>query len=388
MPWRNMSTQQQKYDFIKIYQKQTYTFKTICNSFGISRKTGYKWLSRFYASGLAGLDDMSKAPKHVHNKTPPEIEQVIVSLKKAHPGWGARKLRAIMTRSEVYQKLPTDSGFHQILVRNRLTRPRKRQRKVAAYTQPFTGCNAPNDVWCADFKGQFRTANGKYCYPLTVTDAFSRFILCCKALDGTRLVHTMHAFESLFLLNGLPKAIRTDNGVPFASHGVGGLTKLSAWWVRQGIIHERIKPGNPQENGRHERMHKTLKAEATIPAKANLSSQQAEFDRFVHEFNHVRPHEALGMLSPASVYKPSEKVYLDCGRMSYAKDMMTRNIRTNGCLKWKCREVFISELLTGDTVGLVPSPDSKIPEFDVYYAWIKIGRLEGEPLRFIGVRNV
>lgn len=385
MPWKKMSEQDQKLQFIKHCLKETEPLSMICKCFEISRKTGYKWLSRFKSSGLEGLFDMSKAPKHVHNKTPFQTEQEILRLKSLHPRWGAKKLRALALKSEGQMNVPSESGFYQILRRHNMTRPRKRKARVTLYAEPFSHCNAPNDVWCADFKGQFKTGDGKYCYPLTVTDAYSRYIICCKILDGTKLDQTMQVFKSIFGMLGLPLAIRTDNGIPFASRGAGSLTKLSAWWVRNGIVHERIRPGKPQENGRHERMHKTLKAEATVPAKADMASQQAEFDTFVQEFNHERPHEALGMLTPAEVYHPSGRMYLDVSVVSYPNGCLTRNVRANGCVNWRGKEIFISEMLAGERLGLVPVCCDKPELFDVYYSTLKIGRLEGSCYRFVKI---
>jgi transposase InsO family protein len=385
MPWKDMSVLQQRIEFLKAVNEQRNSFKANCKSFGISRKTGYKWLSRFKSNGLAGLSDLPKAPRHVHNKASPHIEGEIIAIKCKHPSWGARKLRMLLSKSGKCSQIPSESGIYQILARHNLTSPRKRKRRVTPYRQPFMDCNAPNDVWYADFKGQFKTGDGKYCYPLTVTDAFSRYIICCAALESTRQETARQVFESLFSLFGLPCAIRTDNGAPFASHGAGGLTVLSAWWVRNGIVHERIRPGKPQENGRHERMHKTLKAEATVPAKESLKDQQAEFDRFVHEFNHERPHEAIGMLTPADVYSKSGRVYKNICKASYAMVTTTRNIRTNGCVKWRGKEIFISEMLAGERLGLVPVCCDKPELFDVYYSTLKIGRLEGSCYRFVKI---
>jgi len=275
----------------------------VCREFGISRKTGYKIFSRYKESGFEAFSDRSRRPVRYANQLPPQIESLIVTLKQDKPHWGARKIRELLVRRLAGEvRVPAKSTIHAVLHRHGLVKGIRRPRHRALGT-PLSAGLAPNDLWCADFKGEFKLGNGKYCYPLTVTDHASRYLLLCEALDSTREDTAMTAFEQLFLERGLPAAIRSDNGVPFASpNALFNLSKLSVWWLRLGIAIERIKPGHPQQNGRHERMHLTLKKEATRPPGMNSLQQQAKFDTFMREFNTERPHEALAMRMPAEAY--------------------------------------------------------------------------------------
>ena len=282
----------------------------LCREFDISRKTGYKIFSRYQDCGLEGLTDRSRRPYRQANRLPFQIETRIVQLKKEHPSWGAPKIREKLRRLNLGVHTPAISTVHAVLDRHGLV---SRGRRRARYKATGTGLSTPtqpNDLWCADYKGEFMLADRRYCYPLTVTDFASRYLLCCDALETTRESYAFSVFERTFKDFGLPRAIRTDNGVPFASTtAFFGLSKLSVWWLRLGIQIERIKPGHPQQNGRHERMHLTLKKEATRPAAKNFLQQQAKFDRFLECFNHERPHQALGMRCPAELYQPSARPY-------------------------------------------------------------------------------
>lgn len=305
----------------------------LCREFGISRKTGYKILERYDECGYDGLTDRSRRPIRYGNQLPEQLEAAIVAAKKEKPSWGARKIRERLIRKLPHEvRVPAISTIYAILDRHGLVVKNKGKRNRAQRTALSDG-KEPNALWCTDFKSEFQLSNKQYCYPLTVTDYASRYLLLCKALDSTREASTMVAFERLFRERGLPAAIRSDNGLPFASpNGLFNLSKLSAWWLRLGIQIERIKPGHPQQNGRHERMHLTLKNEATRPAGANLLQQQGRFDLFVEEFNNERPHAALEMKFSAEVYKASTRVYEGLPEPNYPFHDMTVNVTSCGRL--------------------------------------------------------
>jgi len=325
----------------------------LCREFGISRKTGYKIYDRYKEAGLEAFTDRSRRPFRYGNQLPFQVETAIVALKKEKPHWGARKLRELLLRkfpSEV--KVPAVSTIHAVLDRHELVQPRKGRRYRAQGT-PLSFAKEPNDLWCVDFKGEFKLGDGRYCYPLTVTDQASRYLLLCEALESVKEVSAFTAFESLFKERGLPTAIRSDNGVPFASpHSLFGLSKLSVWWLRLGIDIERIKPGKPQQNGRHERMHLTLKKEATRPAKPNFLQQQARFDEFVAEFNDERPHEALGMKMPAEIYTPSPRTYSGLSELSYPFHDRSVVVTTCGRICLHNKKINVSHVFTGQTLGI------------------------------------
>jgi transposase InsO family protein len=324
-----------------------------CRRFGISRKTGYKIFNRYKEHGLAALSDRSRRPVRYANQLPAQVESLIVTLKREKPHWGARKLRELLVRrlnGDV--RVPAKSTIHAVLDRHGLVKRARRRRNRAEGT-PLSEGAAPNDLWCADFKGEFKLGNGRYCYPLTVTDQASRYLLMCEALESTREDLAFTAFERLFAERGLPGAIRSDNGVPFASpNGLYSLSKLSVWWLRLGIAIERIKPGHPQQNGRHERMHLTLKKEATRPAGMNSLQQQAKFDAFLEEFNTERPHEALDMACPAERYALSSRPYDGLPDVQYP--FHDRDILVTACgrICMHRKKINISTVLAGQRLGI------------------------------------
>jgi transposase InsO family protein len=325
----------------------------VCRSFGISRKTGYKIFNRYKEQGLEALSDRCRRPVRYANQLPPQIEGLIVTLKREKPHWGARKIRELLLRRlDQDFRVPAKSTVHAILHRHGLVKDTSRPRHRAQGT-PLSAGAAPNDLWCADFKGEFKLGSGQYCYPLTVTDHASRFLLLCEALDSTREAPAITAFEQLFRERGLPAAIRSDNGVPFASpNALFNLSKLSVWWLRLGIDIERIKPGHPQQNGRHERMHLTLKKEATRPPGMNSLQQQARFDDFVAEFNHERPHEALDMKCPADHYTPSARSYDGLPELSYP--LHDREVLVTACgrICLHRKRINVSGVLAGQKLGI------------------------------------
>ena len=325
----------------------------VCREFGISRKTGYKIFERYKEHGLEALSDRSRRPVRYANQLPSQIESLIVTAKRDKPHWGARKLRELLVRRlDGDIRIPAKSTVHAVLHRHGLVKVPGRPRHRATGTPLSIGA-AANDLWCADFKGEFRLGNGQYCYPLTVTDHASRFLLLCEALESTREDLAVTAFEQLFQERGLPQAIRSDNGVPFASpNGLFNLSKLAVWWLRLGIAIERIKPGQPQQNGRHERMHLTLKKEATRPPAMNSLQQQARFDAFRDEFNTERPHEALAMKCPAEVYSASPRAYDGLPELTYPLHDHDVLVTACGRICMHRKRVNISTVLAGQRLGI------------------------------------
>lgn len=352
MPWKASTPVDLREEFIwRLEHGERLT--DLCREYGIARKTGEKFKRRYRNQGMAGLQDRSRAPGFIPHKTPPELVEVIVAHRRQHPTWGPRKLKETL-QTVLGRSMPAASTIGDILASAGLIVPRQRRAPHRATATALREAIAPNDVWCIDYKGQFRLGDGTYCYPLTITDQFSRFILCCEGMgaiaDGAAREHC----QEVFATHGLPTVMRSDNGVPFASSGLAGLTKLSVLWLRLGIELERTRPAHPQDNGRHERMHRTLKQETTRPARANLLQQQERFDAFVEEFNHRRPHEALGMQPPAAVYAPSP---IQCPTTLPALDYSTcddvRRVSQSGMLYLHSRRtLYLSTALAGEYVGL------------------------------------
>ncbi len=324
----------------------------LCREFGISRKTGYKIFDRYQECGIHGLTDRSRRPYRYANQLPFQVENYILNVKREHASWGARKIRERLLRRFSGIPIPAKSTIHAVLDRHGLVERRGRVRRRAQGT-PLSLGHRPNELWCTDYKGEFLLGNRKYCYPLTVSDYASRFLLLCEAMESVKEQPAFTAFERLFKERGLPDAIRSDNGVPFASpNSLFNLSRLSVWWLRLGIAIERIQPGHPQQNGRHERMHRTLKMEATRPAGCNFLQQQAKFDAFVHEFNNQRPHEALAMKYPADVYQPSLRPYRGIGELSYPFHDRTALVTCCGRICIYKKKINLSTALAGQAVGI------------------------------------
>lgn len=352
MPWRESSVMEERLRFVaRLLDGEA--MSDLCRDFGISRKTGYKIFNRYKEAGLAALSDRSRRPVRYANQLPPQVENLIVRLKRDKPHWGARKIRELLLRRLAsHVRVPAKSTIHAVLDRHDLV-ARMPKRRPRANGTPLSEGTSPNDLWCVDYKGEFQLGNRSWCYPLTVTDYASRFLLLCEALESTREEGAFTAFERLFGERGLPTAIRSDNGVPFASpNALFNLSKLSVWWLRLGIRIERIKPGHPQQNGRHERMHLTLKKETIRPPGSNSLQQQAKFDDFVHEFNRERPHEALGMKCPAEVYTPSTREYRGLPEVSYP--LHDREIVVTACgrICLYRKKINISHVLAGQMLGV------------------------------------
>jgi putative transposase len=324
----------------------------LCREFDVSRKTGYKIFQRYKDCGLEGLTDRSRRPYRQANQLPLQIETLIVRLKRERPSWGAPKIREKLRRLHSEVPTPAISTVHAVLDRHGLV-SRGRKRRYRAQGTTLSKPLLPNDLWCADYKGEFMLADRRYCYPLTITVFASRYLISCEALSTTQEVYAFTVFERVFKEFGLPKAIRTDNGVPFASpHALFGLSKLSVWWLRLGIHIERIKPGHPQQNGRHERMHLTLKKEATKPAAQNFIQQQAKFDDFIDCFNHERPHQALDMKYPAELYRPSPRPYHGLDELHYPFHDRTITVTQCGRICFGRRKINLSTVFAGQNVGV------------------------------------
>jgi putative transposase len=363
----------QKTQFIADYLRRTLSITELCALYGVSRKTGYKWIERYLKSGPLGLEDRSRKPCSSPHQTPQHVVEAIIELRHHHPSWGAKKLLSILQRRHPSWPLPARSTVCDILSRHGLVPKTRHRRHIGHPGKPTSQILAPNDVWSADFKGHFKTGDGRYCYPLTVADGDSRFLLGCQALSSTRVAEATPVFTRLFKEFGLPKRIRTDNGVPFATNTLGRLSQLSAWWVRLGILPEFIEPGKPQQNGRHERMHRTLKAETTRPPARTRRAQQLKFDRFREEFNCQRPHEALDMRTPATCYAPSlRKMPNKLPPLEYPDRFEVRYVSANGGIRWNHQWVNVSHVCVGAYVGLEEIDDGI---WNVYFGPLKLGRL-------------
>jgi transposase InsO family protein len=379
-----MSSVDQRQAFVDAYLKRESSMRQLCRQFGISRKTGYKWATRYLAG--CELVDRSRRPKSSPRAVAQALEDAIVAARRQRPTWGPRKLRAVLRKAYPDVRLPSVSTIALIFHRNGLIVPRRRRRRVPRSSVPLAHAHAPNAVWCIDFKGDFVVGRGR-CYPLTVTDAYSRYLLACVALGSTRSVGVQRALEQVFRAFGLPAAIRSDNGAPFASvHGPGGLSELSAWWHALGIRHERIEPGKPQQNGRHERFHLTLKRDTPLGGPS-LRHQQRAFDRFRCDYNQLRPHEALGQQPPEDFYAPSTLHLPDppWGRdFDYPEHFEVARVRRTGRMAWNGRTIFVSTVLRHRLLGLEWMPPG---HWNVHFGSLPLGQLRRTGRRFLFVRN-
>ena len=379
MSWSETTAMEQRAQFIRDWLKHRQEISELCLIYRISRKTGYKWICRYQEQGPDGLLERSHARHHVHNKTPAEVEQALLTMRLRHPSWGARKLLARVGQLQPSLVLPHESTVCDILSRNGLVSSKPRRRAIGHPGAPDKQILLANDCWSIDFKGQFRTGDGLYCYPLTVTDNYSRYLLQCHALPGTLHEPTKQALTRLFKEYGLPKRMRSDNGVPFAAASLGRLSRLSVWWLKLGVMPELIEPGKPQQNGRHERMHRTLKNETTKPPAANSRAQQKKFDFFRREFNEERPHEALDMNAPGRLYRPSTRPMPDkLLPMEYPDRFETRLVSGNGGIRWHKQWVNVTSSLVGEYIGLEEIDDGL---WDVYFGPLKLGRFHEKHLR-------
>lgn len=374
MPWRETCPMDERMHFIVAHQRGELGMAELCRAFGISRKTGYKWLTRYAAGGPAALADQARAPHQHPQAIRPAVQAQVLGARQAHPTWGPRKLVAWLRGTQPALVLPAPSTVGDLLRRAGLVVPRRQRRHASPSPGPLAPGATPNAVWCADFKGQFRTGDGIWCYPLTLSDHASRYLLRCQALPQPGGARVWAIFEAAFREYGLPVAIRTDNGPPFAAVGLGGLTPLAVWWLKLGIGLERIAPGHPEQNGRHERLHRTLKAETAQPPAATLRAQQERFDRFRALYNDERPHEALGQQPPAAVYQPSARRYVPVVRdIAYPADSVVRRVRQNGEVRWRGQLVYVSMALVGEPVGLDAVDDGR---WAVSFGPLRLGTLD------------
>jgi len=351
MPWMETQVLAERVRFVRAYESGQWSMSELCERYGVTRPTGYKWVARYKAAGEAGLVDQSRAPQACPHRTAGDLEMRVVAVRQEY-GWGAQKLLAVLRRRYPHRAWPTRSTVNAILERHGLLQKQRRRR---AWTHPGAApvrTERPNQVWPADFKGQFKTGDGRTCYPLTVTDHFSRRLLVCQGLPSVRTAATLPVFRALFREIGLPDAIRTDNGAPFASTGLHGLSRLNVWWMQLGIGHQRIAPASPQENGTHERMHRELKRETTRPAASTARAQQRRFDAFQRRYNEERPHAGIGDRTPASLWTPSSRVYPErIAAPVYPDHLEVRRVSTAGMVKLHGAELFVSETLQGQDVG-------------------------------------
>lgn len=366
MPWSETEPMNERLKFVADRQRDAFTMKDLCRRYGVSRTTGYKWLERYAEEGYEGLEERSRAPASCPHRMSDEARMAILMARQQWPNWGPKKLLAWLQVREPKLELPAPSSAGDLLRREGLVGPRPKRRSPRHPGQPARKASKPNDVWTVDFKGQFRTRDAEYCYPLTLLDLHSRYLLECKALPSTHGALVRPRFERLFRELGLPDAIRSDNGKPFAGDGLHGLSELTVWWMQLGITHERSRPAHPEDNGAHERMHRTLKQETTRPPAKNLRGQQQCFARFRKEYNDERPHEALEFDTPAARYEPSHKSYpRTITPPSYPGHFEVRMVRRgNATFAWKNRTVFLSHPLGGEHVGFEPIDDGV---WAVYY---------------------
>ena len=373
----------QRLQFLSSYQKEEMSISDLCREFEVSRPTGYRWINRYKEAGPEGLLDLSSKPHSCSHATSELIGDAILAMRRKYPSWGARKLKARLERLQPSVAWPAASTFGNILRRAGLTHPKRKKRRTTPYSEPFSEVTAPNQLWCMDFKGYFNTGDGTRCDPLTITDAHSRYLIRCQIVSRMDLSEVTAVCEAAMREYGMPARIRTDNGAPFAGTGLLGMSKLSLGWRKLGIVHERIQPGRPQENGRHERMHRTLKEDTTKPAAFTLRSQQKKFDTFRHMFNHERPHEGLNNETPGSIYQPSLTMLPGTVKeFLYPKDFETRRINNSGDFSWHKDRVFVSEVFKFEALGFELIAEDV---YKVFFRDIELGIFDVEALRFRSV---
>lgn len=383
MPWDERTRMSQRLRFISELESCLYTMTELCERYGISRKTGYKWAQRYVEQGPGGLEDRPHTAKSFPHQVSPEQAKRVLDLRRRFPRWGPRKLLACLERSHPEESWPAASTIGDLLKRHGLVAARSSRRRRLPPRPPQVEVTGPNDVWSSDFKGQFRLSDGRLCYPLTVSDGFSRYLLGCQGLETTSCEASKPVFERLFRQYGVPKAMLTDNGSPFAAaHSIARLSRLSVWWIRLGIRPVLIQPGHPEQNGRHERLHRTLKAETTRPPAANGDRQQERFDEFRRSYNEQRPHEALGQVPPAEVYEASPRSYPSrLMPLEYPGHFEVRGVRHTGEIHWRGDSLFVSQSLQGERIGLEEVAEG---QWAVYLGPILIARFDEQERRMYG----
>ena len=379
MPWTVSGVVEKRKEFIADYLSGEWTMSQLCRNHGISRVTGYAALRRYEGSGESGLEERSRAPLRHPNRTPAEIESLVLELRRRYPLWGPRKLKRVLETRHPELEIPASSTIGAMVEREGLTHRRGKRRHVEPYTQPFAPAAEPNDKWSSDFKGWFRTRDGERIDPLTVSDTASRYLLRCQAVEKTDTERVQAIFAAAFRECGMPRAMRTDNGPPFASCAVAGLSRLSVWWIKLGIVPGRITAGHPEQNGRHERMRRTLQEHTAMPPAADRGSQQRAFDRFRREYNEERPHQGLAMRTPAALYRPSERRFPErLPEFEYGSAMKVRRVFPHGQFFWNYEAVFLSKVLGGERIGLLPVDDRYQR---IYLGWYPVARLDTQTRR-------
>lgn len=376
MPWRESGPMDQRRQLVEDYASGLFTMTELAEQYRVSRKTGYKWVDRYAAAddSVLGLADRSRRPHASPSETGPAVVAALIAMRHRHPRWGARKLIALGRKQHAALVWPSRSTVCDLLTRAGLVKARPRRRPAVSHgPSVLAPIAAPNQTWTTDFKGEFRTGDRRYCYPLTLRDGFSRFVLRCDGLLARTLDDTQRRFTRAFVEYGLPDRIRSDNGSPFAGTGLGRLSRLALWWMRLGIVPERIAPGHPEQNGSHEQFHSVLKAATARPPGPNLRAQQRRFDRFRTEYNHERPHESLDDQTPALHYTPSTRVMpATLPAVEYPGHMEVRRVASNGCISWR-DPVFLTETLAGDLVGFEEVDDGL---WTVYYGTVALARFD------------
>lgn len=353
MPWRDTCAVKERMRFLTDWERGHFPVTELCRRYGISRKTGYKWIDRYEADGVDGLKDRSRAPLQCPHQIAPKVAKAILEVRRKHPSWGPRKILPWLSERRPRLELPAPSTAGDLIRREGLVKRRRRKRSWKHPGAPAPATQNPNDLWTADFKGHFRTRNGEYCYPLTIADLHTRYLLVCQALPSTRCDGVKPVFKRIFREVGMPEAIRTDNGAPFASTGIHGLSRLNVWWIQLGIQHERIQPSHPEQNGAHERMHRTLKAETTRPPAGTHRGQQRKFNRFIQEYNYERPHESLGQRPPARTWRSSPRPYpRRIPEPEYPGHHLIRLVSNAGTFRFQCRQIFLSQALKQNHIGM------------------------------------
>lgn len=371
MPWSETHIMDQKVQMITDHITNNYNPTELSRIYGVSRKTIYKWINRYAQDPEHGLVDRCRAPHSRPHAVPEPVKQVIIDTKLTYPHLGPKKIMAYLRRHFSDQHWPADSTAGVLLTHAGLVRPRRRRARVAPNVLPFASCNAPNSVWSADYKGDFKLGDGSRCYPLTVSDNYSRYLLACQGLPNTRYVYAKALFERLFYRYGLPDAIRIDNGAPFASTAFGGLSRLSAWWVQLGIRPERIEKAKPSQNGRHERMHRSLKDAAINPPRYSIKAQQKAFDQYRQEYNQIRSHESLNNQVPADVYRLSNRpLPAKLADIGYDSEFTVRRVRHSGEIKWQGQVIYLSQVLAKQPIGFKQISENK---WSIYYSFYLLG---------------
>lgn len=379
MPWKDYDVQHERMNFINDWKAEDFNLSELCEMYAITRKTGYKWIDRYEAEGSPGLQDRSRAPRQHPNQVSPEMEDGVIAIRGKHPRWGAPKIRVKLGREWPEQVIPAESTIGEILKRHGLTVARKKRHRSRGGEQKLESSTGPNQVWCTDYKGWFRTADGQRVDPLTLTDHYSRYLLRCQAVRAADYLHTKAVIEAAFREYGLPERMRMDNGAPFGSNGESGLTGLTVWWIKLGIIPEHIEPGKPEQNGRHERMHRTLKQETASPPAATRKAQQERFDAFRKEYNQERPHEGVQQKTPTEVYQCSARSYpVKLPEVEYPADWVVHRVSPGGQIRWKNGYVFVAHPLAGERVGL-KQVDERC--WRVWFSFYEIGMLDTAKLK-------